>query len=466
MELDNDPQILDFRFADGNSMWLSIRFDLKMINYAAQANDAVAASQSKALSKTKLLQYMWHTFRKNPMRSKRNVDVWSVANYEENDEIPNWWTAFLQQIPECSRVELLYSHRCYAFGNIANTYSLDYFFYKSILLRKWAKIKGIKEDNLTVQKFISFLRNKFQHYLTESDFNRLQNQLVFVNGMSSFYRKQLKKYIQYLQPKLIVCSEGNNGDWRYGILFSVAGEMQIPTVEVQHGTLGLGMKFGEALIYRPEFRAQKSKYLFTFGPFHNSKSNATEKNISFGHYHLEKIYAKYKKTERREGPLRVLFVCEGIPATALNNGFVTCVGKALQQLEIPFELIIRLHPTENPDTKYEPLISTGKSRYSDYRQDDIYALLADTDITLGHISTVLFEALYFDKAPFIYRDAQSDSTIPMNLGVNFSTPEELLLLIENFQNGKISLPDKKEFWAEKSTAENFREFWETNVVGL
>ncbi len=465
LEMDDDPEIMQYRYSDGNSVWLSVRFQLRMMNFRNISGSTADADTEKNVSNGELYKYIFHTIKNRPWISSSTVDILSIANYEDSREIPNWWTAFLREVPEFSRRELLYSHRCIGYSKIQNTYSLDYFYYKSLIKQKARSIIGQKNSTSIAQAFVGYLRNSLEAYLRPSDFAALGDLIHHVEKVCVEYRKQLYNYISKVKPKLLVCSEGNNGDWRYNILFSVANELKIPSVEVQHGALGLGMVFGTKLAQTDFFKQHKSTYLFTFGEYHNSMSNAAMENISFGHYRLELVKKNSAPVAKDNTEIiHIVLICEGIPASAINNGLVKTMEDGLRGLKRPFRLTVRLHPTEAPGEKYEDLLKYENARYSTYKTDDIYQLIQEADVVAGHISTVLFEALYFHKIPTIYKDAVSTTYIPQNLGAWYSNAKELTGLLEKF-NGEEpnALAIRHQFWNEGTVRDNFLKFWQAKI---
>jgi hypothetical protein len=357
----------------------------------------------------------------------------------------------------------LYSHKLWTFGNIPATYSCDYFYYRSLVFHKIHAYFKKGKRNHAHSEFMVYLRLKLGAYLSENDFGQIASLTSHVESIGHWYRRILTRYLRFVKPRLIVSSEGNNGDWKYNILFSVAHALKVPTVEIQHGGLGLGMVYGNELVKESFFKKQKSDYLFTFGDYHNGMSNAAGENISFGHYRLETEKKKLLPNRSKEGePIRILFVCEGIPASAENNGLIRSAEEALRNYNGDYELVIRLHPTEVPGPRYEGLMGLRNARYSSYQTENIYQLVSDADIVLGHISTVMFEALYFEVTPWIFRDETSLRYMPINLGEWFSNADDLKQMLENFSRAK-KAPEKQIFWEENGVLDNFRSFWENRI---
>jgi hypothetical protein len=262
---------------------------------------------------------------------------------------------------------------------------------------------------------------------------------------------------------MVVCSEGNNGDWKYGILFSVLKKLEIKSAEVQHGALGIGMVYGSKLIEEHLFRAQKSDVLFTFGAYHSRRSNVADMNVALGNYKLEKTKEAESLKTRESSRIRIVMICEGIPPSAINNGLVTTVSEGLGQIKIPFEVIVRLHPTESENEKYDEILSLAYSRYSKYNEEDISELILNADVVIGHTSTVLFESWYYNKRPLILKDTNSVENQPEELGLWFSNADELRTIIEQGKYKEIDHNVRDDFWEQEGVVNNFRKFWKEKI---
>jgi hypothetical protein len=463
LELDNLQGILDYRYRDGSSIWLSVRFDLRMMNFA-NSTGRITIEKDRRISKFTVIRYFIHTLFNSPLLNKSNVNILSIANYEGNKEIPNIWTSFLKKIDANKTRELLYSHQFISFGNKKGYYSLDYFYNIAKIkakIKKWTFNKS-KNNTQNLDGFFQLLEEKLAKYVTSNDIINLKNQVGYIDTLSKPYFAQIFKYLQAVKPALIVTSEGNNGDWKYCALFRAAHALKIPTAEVQHGALGLGMRYGTQLAQNPEFRSQKSTYLLTFGEYHNGCSNAATQNIALGNFRLEQETKGMNRALKKEGnqKTRLLFISEGIPPSALNNGFVTTVAKALKKLDDKYEVTVRLHPSEKSREKYQVFEHKNIS-YSTGDYNSIYSVLDSADIVLGHASTVLFEAAYFKKKILIYEDEVSLKYMPAGLGYWFSDAEKLLELITQTERKDIQ---ENHFWQGGDYCDNFLAFYNSHIL--
>jgi hypothetical protein len=464
-EIDAMPGILDLTFEDGTSIWLCLRFDLRMINFKNSTESEVLAQNNDSIDSISLIdhiKYVFFTFLKSPVLHSKKVDVLTVANFEGSIKEPNIWTCFIKEIKEIKSIELLYSHKFIKFGKIANTYSLDYFYSIAKIKSKYKNKKNNKKEIDNINLIIDIISQKLASYIFNKDLNSLKSKAIYINRIIREYREQLQVYLKDLNPRLILTSEGNNGDWRYCVLFSVANNLKIKTAEVQHGAFGLGMKYANVLKKNDVFIKHKSDFLLTFGEYHNSVSNAAKENYTLGNYKLEKVINNNIQTNMSYSKnKRVVIVSEGLPASSPSNKYIEVISNYFATSNKSYELVVRLHPSELPSAKYNKLLGLDNCRYSLSEEEDLFNLIQCSDIIIGHTSTVLFEALYFNRTPIIFKDKVSVQYIPKELGIWFDSESSLNDVLENNRKNPLQ---KDLFWANGSVIDNFVTFYNNKIL--
>lgn len=470
LELDNHPDILRYTYSDGTSVWPSLRFQLR-VKYmesrtANERNQRTVAEHKNSRTKADLIKYMLHCFWRGTWRIQKRPDILSIANYEGDPECPNRMTVFIKELEGLSRCELLYSPRWVAFSRIPDTYSFDYFYFRAWLYSRILRTKPGRDFSKSMEALFGIVETRLSAHIPENTMRQIRNMLDSTDTMTQKYRAYLQRFLKRVRPKFILCSEGNNGDWRHAILFSTARKLGIKTGEVQHGVFNLGMKFGSEIVKKPEFTDQKTTHLFTFGPFHCTQTNLPALCVPLGHYHLEIQKKKSSEWVRENGDVkRILFVCEGHPPSSVNNGLINTTIAALKELGQPFRLVVRLHPSEGPNDKYNPFFEFEGTRYSEYKSENIHELIQSSDVVISHASTVVFEALYFNKPVFVLRDAATGQYISEGTGHWFSTAQELRDLISGSTDYKGIAADRADaYWATGTVKENFLKFWKAEIA--
>ena len=457
LSLDNEKADLQFTFSDSTPVWPILRWQLRIAEMQKPSGSVKPERQS--VKPVSLWKYMLFCLQNRPKFSE-NSDIISIANYEGNPNVPNRMTAFLKDMPEFKKQEWLYSSSRKMFRGLQETYSFDYFFYTSWLKSKLMFTSPNQRWEQQLDEFLNPVRQKLVEHIRPETWNQIRSELSFINRVVPFYRKTLKTALKKAKPKFVLVSEGNNGEWKQAVLFQVAKELQIPTGEVQHGVFNLGMKYGDKLALNPKLKSMKTDYQFVFGPFHASLTNAPVHCIPFGHYDLERAAAVKPESEPSKGSLRILLVGEGIPPSSIDNGLLKHTYEALKGFQKPFELVIRLHPSETPDEKYEPFFEFPGTRYSEYTTETVHSLLKQSDVVISHASTVVFEALYYNLPVLVLQDANTETYIPKGVGIPFHNNQELL---EQLSRQDFSTTEGDEFWSKEGVVPNFRQFWKQQI---
>ena len=458
LSLDNEKADLQFTFSDSTPVWPILRWQLRIAEMQKPSGSVKPESQS--VKPVSLWKYMLFCLQNRPKFSA-NTDIISIANYEGNPKIPNRMTVFLKELPELQKQEWLYSSGRRMFDGLPHTFSFDYFFYSSWLKSKLMFTSPNQQWEKQLDGFLSQISTSLEPFVQTGAWNQFKAELSFINRVIPYYRKTLKTVLKKAKPKFILVSEGNNGEWKQAVLFQVAKELNIPTGEVQHGVFNLGMKYGEKLALNPKLKTMKTDYQFVFGPFHASLTNAPVHCIPFGHYDLERAAAVKPESEPSKESLRIMLVGEGIPPSSVDNGLLRHAFQALKAFRQPFQLIVRLHPSESPDEKYDPFFEFSETRYSQYTEESVHTVLQKTDMVISHASTVVFEAIYYKKPVMVLRDSNTDTYIPQGVGTPFSNTDELLgLLVDYDKLGTVDV----DFWSREGVVPNFMKFWNQHIT--
>ena len=466
IQLDDTIGEMEYTFSDTTPIWPILRWQLRVAAMQQPAQPSGNDKKSnRKLGYLSLAQSIWHAWNNKPV-IRSQTDVLSIAHYEGKPEIPNRMTVFLKEIPECSKLEWLYCRPDRLFPSLPHTQSFDYFFYHALWLVKWKKIRNGDKQIAAIEEILDIAKKHLADFVSETQWQSIKHNLFFIDRIIPHYRDVLKSTLKKNKPRLIIVSEGNNGEWKQAVLFHVAKELGIPTAEVQHGVFNLGMKYGPKLATSPSLKAMKSDYELVFGPYHAGLTNAPVQCIPFGHYDLEQAVKRFKSNSpsKNDKEINVVLIGEGIPPSSINNGLLRHTLSALQLWNQPFKLCIRLHPSEQPDAKYEPFFQFQGTRYSTHKEESIYDVINEADIIVSHASTVVFEALYFQKKVCVLRDNNTAMYVPEGVGNPFFDSDSLLKLLNKLSKEMGSVTTKEnQYWSTTGVVNNFRTFWKEYV---
>jgi hypothetical protein len=287
-----------------------------------------------------------------------------------------------------------------------------------------------------ISNFIGLLRNTLPENTEEEVFRQMEKNLILMEQISGTYKQKLFSFLKKKKPGMVLVSEGNNGGWQHAALFMVCKELGIKTAEMQHGTFGAGMRYADVLAGQEYFAKHKSDIVFTFGPYHNTQTNAVPLKIPVGHYNPEYQRAAENPGLPKSNRLRILLLCEGVNYRAANNRITKIVYETLNAADFEYSLTLRLHPSDNNAERFEKLLSLSNVKVSTQFTDDMLTLLQGCDVVLGYMSTALFEAVLLNKPVVYYRDEVSEKHLPCNIGLGYFSDEELKKSIKKAVNHK------------------------------
>jgi hypothetical protein len=170
-------------------------------------------------------------------------------------------------------------------------------------------------------------------------------------------------------------------------------EMDIPTVELQHGIIHkshMGYHYPQAKDNFPD-------YIFTFGAYWTDKADypiEENKIIPVGYPYLEREIQRYNSVERKD---QVLFISQPTVAQDLSK-----MAAKLSEKNLNFEVIYKLHPSNYDDweEKYECL-EKADVKVIDHDRKPLYQLFKESKTQVGVNSTAIYEGLAMSLETFI-----------------------------------------------------------------
>lgn len=261
---------------------------------------------------------------------------------------------------------------------------------------------GIKEKKKTIQSIV--------HKATARD------------GLKDYYEYLLKR----IKPQIIIYVVGTGFDQM--ILAETGRELEIPTVEIQHGHMGSGhlgynFKCNVRLNSFPE-------YLFVTGQHEVEaiRPPIPKENIYItGSPELDLKVNNYKKKlqNQKKSKKIITFISGG------EREIIDAAIEMYQKLDKErYKIYLKLHPSEYTSwrKKYNELENYGVCVVDD-SLNDIYYYLAISDYLIGIASTVLFEATRFECDIMILKAGRylnAESLINTGNGVYINSIDEAI----------------------------------------
>lgn len=216
-------------------------------------------------------------------------------------------------------------------------------------------------------------------------------------------RKRYDTLLARASPKIVIMDGASYGGSR-AIQVRAAKERGIPVAELQHGWIGAAhgaYNFGQAM-WRDEMRQYLPDTLLTFGDYWAEDISSPFDTVSIGKPHLEAMVALAPPLQAR--PLRVLVTSN--PHDRQSASQSTMALRAL--LPKTWKVVFRPHPSERATVaELYPELAKADGVEFDLHLD-VYQSLREVRAVLGHSSTVLFEAISFSCATFVFDSPLAD----------------------------------------------------------
>jgi len=300
-----------------------------------------------------------------------------------------------------------------------NTYLEDYV---AVIATIKSYRRGVSEHDAAISNVCNEIQEQYSFSSPEKITNILRTQLPKV--------KYYHDYVDDIVPRMV----GNVAFIHCASYLGLTGEITrrfkeygVKTVEVQHGYVGpehyaYNYPSGNA---EPAMKEYLPDYYLTFGKYWGEQIQTPSTIVTVGNPMLDRsVEDLQKKSSSRSNS--ILVVSQGTVTSKMVK-----IAKYLSQALPKHTIIFKLHHGEVPFThRYEDLKKYHNVQIRTY--DNIYELIASSEIIVGYNSTTLFEAIAFSgKRIFIL----NNDMIPDSLGYKFSSCEELRDAILDGESG-------------------------------
>lgn len=185
------------------------------------------------------------------------------------------------------------------------------------------------------------------------------------------------------------------------VVNEIASELGIPTIELQHGTIGeehIGYN------YPKDYKVKQfPKYLFLFGNYWKEKSRfpiSPDKICPVGYPYMDRMEQKYSSKYKGKTKKNILFLSSGPIGLELAK---LAVGLTKMPDMEKYHIIFKLHPAEYAAWRERyPILINADVEVIDNNRQNLYEFYAKSDIQIsGFNSTTIFEGLYFGLTTFL-----------------------------------------------------------------
>jgi len=449
LDIEKNGDILKYKFSfDNYLMWPIIRY--RFISKAAKMYDEKITQ--KKPNKLEIIKYLFQVFFKYP-HIKKQKDIVSFGNTVSNILIEE---NYFNRIHDY--YNLIFPDNTLFFERPENLRYRTPRFFKSTYYHDYIKlmplIKGkifgkISTQQLkNIDEFINYLKDNFYVKFEESFYSNIKTLLINEEKMLKYRKKYYLKTLKKIKPKIVFLNAAHYGGESYIIKW--AKELGITTAEFQHGVVSRNhpaYNYGEYLRNSEEYKKYVPDYFITYGEYWNKQIKIPNKTYVVGNPHFHESIKKYKNIKEEKNT--IMIVSQGT-----NTSFFVKIAKELSKNFDNKTILFKLHPGEIPfENRYQELYSYSNIKI--IKNGDIFKYIKNSEIIIGHNSTVLFEAYGFNKKIFVYNDESSRKYIPSQIGIRFNDLDELVNLMKT---------NKDNFTESENIDYFFNSKWKENYI--
>lgn len=238
-----------------------------------------------------------------------------------------------------------------------------------------------------------------EKYGTSIKIAEIEGSLIYGYYMYRVEKAYYGSIIRKIKPKMIM--EVVSYSRKCMVVNEIAAELGIPTIELQHGTMGaehFGYNYPKGYNVK-----QFPEYLFLFGDYWKEKSRfpiSPDKIRPVGYPYMDRMEQKYSSKYKGKTKKNILFLSSGPIGLELAK---LAVGLTKMPDMEKYHIIFKLHPAEYVAWRERyPILINADVEVIDNNRQNLYEFYAKSDIQIsGFNSTTIFEGLYFGLTTFL-----------------------------------------------------------------
>ncbi|MBU1997687.1 MAG: hypothetical protein KKF78_11125, partial [Candidatus Omnitrophica bacterium] len=459
--IEEDLEILNFRFKyDNFLMWPLIRSLVLKRTLMKTLNWNPAISVKKKFNLSDLFHYIFTTLANNPLSRniKANNDILVISsgvtvktdNNKYTNRLYDYFAFEFENntlIIEDSRKEQFRYNRPRIFPNVK---CHDYILVKTFLQSRFKRHN--KADLETIDSFIDFLKQRIPLQLEEDVWKRAKWLLRNYARMLPYFYDNYTKLFSLLKPKIVFIDNASYGQKSY--ILKVAHKLNIITGEVQHGIIHKNhysyKYFGR--FFDSEYKEYLPKYLLSYGEYWSSTCMTPTKVITVGNPYLTEHKNNHLPEKKTGSRKNILFIAVGLKYKQLVD-FIDELNQ--NNFLSDYDVVLRPHPGEKPylEERYGSL----KKHKINISTSVLYDDLATADYIVSlEPTTVLFEAMIFNKIIIVHDSMDVSYLLEPGLFSTFKTSDDLIKIINSTKYAEYNT---NYFW-DKDWRSNYRKFIE------
>lgn len=400
--LDNNKEIIN-QENDGLLIWPVIRF-IVIQHLIDKSNNLNSASSINNSSKFELFKKTHFGLTRNPFfgPKKATLILSSSSSYikSDNNRYFNRITDYLHEIDYKNSWKI---DEDFDFNKKRKYPSYSKFIltiYIEILTRYILFInpKLVKRQKTKINCIIETINNNIEDLQLKIEDQNIKEALLKAIYRMKYTYKVYNSLFEIKKIKKIIIEDGYYGLDK-AIIIKAASDNNIVVYEPQHGFINENhpsYSYGQELLKNETIKKYYPTYFLSYGEFWSNSVILPNKTINIGNPHLEQSYKKVINVRQEK---KVLVIGSGVTVKETND----LLFKLINSLPNNYKLYYRPHPQESKDflIRYKDAFLSGVTQDT----DELYNSLAKSEIIIGELTTVIFEATILSKKIYLYNSS-------------------------------------------------------------
>lgn len=421
--------------------WPYIRFNLYMKMEEIKNNpDNTISNKPRKLELKDVISLIRNCTWRNPYFRMKNKDILIVNHPRRIKNGDNYECVYTEDIAKIFNDRACTLEFLYGWGHLMpnktpNIFYMDYIDVFAAIQKVFIKnryrqqIERLKCESIEIDKLLTeeFGFSTGDRYI----FNLLEKRFYWY----LIKKRMLKHVISKIKPKIVIETVGYETNKM--IINEICNELNIPTVELQHGVMGRG-HLAYNFLRKKEYAFFPDK-IFVFSDYWKEVTRLPIKEsdiINVGFPYLEKNLKKYSRSKEYNNRLNILIISQPEFSTKIS-GMAEELLRKLESMNIDFHIIYKLHPAEynNGNDRFDIIAANKHVELINSNENSIYYYFAKSNVQIGVTSTAIFEGLAFNLDTFIYHLEKTDTymkdLIEKGIAKMFDNADELIDMLLN-----------------------------------
>lgn len=454
--IEKKKEILTYKNKLGEPVWFYMRrFILELLDEKTVGKYLINDTREKKLSK--ILKYYVRSIIHNVSMSfhlqKSKVVFYSVyqAIYIDDHYVNKYSEPYVEAIDEYS---LTIESPPLDWNWDKNRRNKNVIFSCPNLLLSDVKARlyaAIKQNNNSVESLLNYVSTRVEENLniklSDAEKQSIVHNTIKAMTRAQLHSKWIKRKCKEIEAKCLIMI-GASYLWNSAIVRKLKND-GIKVADLQHGFIfkdNLVYDVSDDICMDEELRASTPDFFLSYGKWWNDQTNLPyAEKIPLGNpYRDEKMLTFEKKDNKNV----VLVIGTGVN----TDDHILLASKLKEKISEKFNVVFRPHPTERIYTKNK--FAQNRCEVELDCDNDLYDMLAKTNILIAKSSTVLFEACGLVDKIIVWNDYPGQMFFEGDFFEHFDSFDELLQII---QRNSMVAPDFK-FW-ELNCIKNFMDFY-------